>query len=218
MPTYKTVEEPGFAAVSFEGASDVLHEASIALRVSGFSVDAIGHNSILLRDVREASAEELGEIAAEFNLRPLGAYGKKTFMTRELVVAEKPLLLPLIAGKWYFSESNRDSYPFVRVHSVRLEKTGNNGATDQVVKLDMYSTNQEMPQTFELSSSDVALMQLRAATEDDFVNMDWIVPTQENLVLPVQPSHGIPDPNLDPSIMQPAETLQPNPIKDQHWQ
>jgi len=217
MPTYNTVEERGFAAISLEGSSEVLEDASIALRLAGFQVDSIGRNSILLKDVREGMVDDLETVAQEFNLKPIGAYGKKTFIDRQLVKATKPLLLPLQPEKWYFSEVNKESYPFVRIRDVRIEKTGQNGDADQIIRLDMYSASHEMPQSYELSAKDVAQMQLREATEDDFINMDMIVPSREDMVLPVQPSHGIPDPNLDPSINQPVETLQPNPMRMQHW-
>lgn len=215
---YKTVEERGFAAVSLEGSAGVLQDASIALRVAGFLVEAIGKNSILLRDVRESAVRDLEQIAEEFKLKPIAAYGQKNFITRNPIQASKPLLLPLEAGKWYFSESNRQLFPFVRIRDVRLEKTGQNGDSDQIIKLDMYGADHAMPKCMELTAKDVAKLQLRAATEEDFVLVDMITPSSENMVLPVQPYHGIPDPNLDPAIMQPVETLQPNPMKTRHWQ
>jgi hypothetical protein len=215
---YTTKEERGFAAVSLEGASDVLRDAATALRVAGFQVEAIGKNTILLRDVRESAVSELEGVTKEFKLRPLAAYGRKTFVTREKVAVQKPLVLALEPGKWYFSEANKHSFPFVRVRDVRLEKTGNNGDSDQIFKLELYSPDHAMPRPMELCAKDVVAMELRAATEDDFIQSDMITPAAEDLVMVVQPSHGVPDPNLDPAVMQPVETLQPFPMKNQHWQ
>ena len=214
---YTTKEERGFAAISLEGASAVLQDAATALRVAGFHVEAIGKNTILLRDVREAAVGDLEEVANEFKLRPIAAYGKKTFVTRQRIEANKPLVLALEPGKWYFSEANKDSFPFVRIRDVRLEKTGNNGDSDQIFKLELYGVDHTMPRPAELSSRDVAKMELRAATEDDFAKLDMITPAAQDMVHVVQPSHGIPDPNLDPAVMQPVETLQPFPMKNQHW-
>ena len=70
---YTTKEERGFAAISLEGASAVLQDAATALRVAGFHVEAIGKNTILLRDVREAAVGDLEEVANEFKLRPIAA-------------------------------------------------------------------------------------------------------------------------------------------------
>ncbi len=214
---YTTNEERGFAAVSLEGSAGVLQEAAVALRVAGFQVEAISGHTILLRDVREAAVDDLEDVAKEFNLKPLAAYGKKTFVTRTKVEASKPLVLPLQPGKWYFSEANKASFPFVLIRDVRLEKTGQNGDSDQIVKLEMYSADHAMPRPAELVAQDVAKMELRAATEADFALADMITPAAEDLVLPVQPSHGIPNPNLDPDTMRPVETLQTNPMKSQHW-
>ncbi len=215
---YTTVEERGFAAISLEGSAGVLQEASVALRVAGFQVESIGKNSILLRDVRESAVDALEQVAEEFKLKPMAAYGQKNFITRIPVQASKPLLLPLVPGKWYFSEAGNTVFPFVRIRDVRLEKTGQNGDSDQIIKLDMHSADHAMPKAMELTAKDCAKLQLRAATEDDFSRADMITPSAEDMVLPVQTYHGIPDPNLDPAIMQPVETLQPNPMKTQHWQ
>jgi hypothetical protein len=205
---YITKQIPGFAAVSLEGPSANLQDAQASLKLAGLTVDTVGQNSILLRDVRESSMENVGSIAQAHALRVVGAYGKKMFIHREKAQTRKAFKLSLEEGKWYFAENLEETYPFIVVRDVHIEKTGNNGDEDQVLDLEFYSPDHAMPVRQTVTSREAAQYGLRPATEEDFEKVDMILPVSElsTLQLPNSDSHGIPD-----DTVQVDETPNPTP-------
>jgi len=205
---YVTKQTPGYAAVSLEGPRDSLQEAQASLKLAGLTVDTVGRNSILLRDVREASMGNVSTIAEAHGMQVVGAYGKKMFVQREQLVSRKAFRLSLEPDKWYFAENLEETYPFIVVRDVRIEKTGNNGDEDQVLELEFYGPDHAMPIHQLVTSREAAQYGMRPATEDDFEKMDMIVPVSElsTLQLPGSDSHGIPD-----DIIQVDETPNPSP-------
>jgi len=190
---YITKEVPGFAAVSVEGPTNQLQDAQASFKIAGLTVDTVGQNSILLRDVHEASLENVQSIAASHNMRVVGTFGPKTFIHREQVKQRKAFKLNLQPNKWYFAEQLEDTYPFIVVRDVRIERTGNNGDEDQLLDLELYGPEHTLPIQQTVTSREAAQYGLRPATEEDFESADMIVPVSELSILQIpHPSHGIP--------------------------
>ncbi len=218
MPTTYTVkEEPGFDAVSLEGPSDTLAEAQATLQVVGFKVETVGRNSILLRSVRDGQLDNLRVVLDQYGLRVAATGARKTFVRRERVKIRKAFKLNLRAGRWYFAENIEESFPFILIRDVRIEKTGSNGDEDQVLDLEFYGPNHVMPIAHTVSSREAAKYGMRPATEEDFEQADMITPSAVDLVLPVQPGHGIPNSHSLPVDAPPIHT-QPSSIEMQHRQ
>jgi hypothetical protein len=191
MYTTKTV--PGFAAVSLEGPSANLQEAQASLKVAGLTVEAVGQNSILLRDVREASMENVQTIADAHEMRVVGTFGPKDFVLREQLKQRKAFKLSIEPNKWYFADNLESTHPFVVVRDVRIERTGNNGNEDQLLDIEFYGPDHSMPVQQTVTSREAAEYGLRPATEEDFEDADMVLPVSEFSVLQIpQPSHGIP--------------------------
>lgn len=188
-----TKEEPGFSAISVEGPSDRLPELYAALQTAGFDVDpAVGSNSILLLDVRAKDVEVLQTVSAEFGANVSKAYGQKTFLKREAAPVRKAFQLNLDAGNWYVAENLNDTFPFVLVREVNIERVGNNGDTSQMLTLEFHHPDKSMPIVEKVDSRTAANYALRLATEEDFYKADMIVPVEVNPVDIQPPSHGIP--------------------------
>lgn len=207
---YITKQVPGFAAVSLEGPSTNLRDAQASLKLAGLTVESVGQNSILLRDVHESALENVKSIAEAHEMRVAGTFGSKTFVQREQVRRKKAFKLNLESGKWYFAENLEETYPFVVVRDIRIEKTGGNGDEDQLLDVEFYGPDHSMPVRQTVSSREAAQYGLRPATEDDFEKADMIVPVTEESTLQLvsSPSHGI------PSEIAPVDEM-PKPVPSQ---
>jgi len=192
--TYTTNQVPGYAAVALEGPTSSLRDAQASLKLAGLSVESVGRNSILLRDVLAAALPNVELVAETYGMRVVGLYGSKTFVHRKHIPQRKAFKLNLTANKWYFAENIEETFPFVVVRDVKLEKTGDSeGDTDQILDLEFYGPNHAMPIKQTVSSREAAQYGLRPATEDDFENADMIVPVSEFSTMQLStPSHGIP--------------------------
>jgi len=214
--TQQQQEIPGYDAISLEGPSDTLQEAQGTLQVAGFLVEAVGKNSILLRHVPQTQLRNLAVVLDKYGLRVANASGDMRFVKPEKKRVRKAFKLNLRAGRWYFADNIEESFPFVLVRDVSIEKTGNNGDEDQVLDLEFYGPNHVMPIRQTVSSREAAKYGLRPATEEDFEQVDMITPTTEELVLPVQPGgHGIPDAHGLP-VETPPVHVQPSSMEMMH--
>lgn len=194
MTMYETKQIQGWAAVTLEGPTKNLQDAQASLKVVGLTVDSVGNNSILLRDVRDDSLANIEAVAQAHGMRVVAKIGSKTFLERRQLQHRKAFKLNLEQDKWYFAENIEDTFPFVVVRDIRIEKTGNNGDTDQLLELEFYGPNHAMPIKQTVSSREAAEYGMRPATEDDFENVDMIVPVSQlsTMQLPNSENHGIP--------------------------
>lgn len=195
MSNYTTREIPGYGAVALEGPTNVLQEAQASLRIAGLQIGAIGTNSIVLQDVRESELPNVEVIADSYGMEITALVGPCMFVERQVKEVRKAFRLSLETDRWYVAENLEDTFPFVLVRKIQIEKTSSNGDEDQVIELDFYGPQNQLPVTQTVSSREAARYGLRPATEEDFENADMIVPVSElsRTRTPYeQGGHGIP--------------------------
>jgi len=195
MSNHTTREIPGYGAVALEGPANVLQEAQASLRIAGLQIEAMGANSIVLRDVRESEIENVEVIAESYGMAVTAKVGPCKFVQREVKEVRKAFKLSLETDRWYVAENLEDTFPFVLVRDIRIEKTGSNGDEDQVIEMDFYGPQHQLPVTQTVSSREAASYGLRPAADEDFEAADMIVPVSElsRTRTPYeQGGHGIP--------------------------
>jgi hypothetical protein len=156
----------------------------------------MGSNSIVLRDVRESEIQNIEVIADSYGMQITSKVGPCKFIEREVPEVRKAFKLSVEPDRWYVAENLEDTFPFVLVRDVRIERerTGSNDE-DQVIEMDFYGPQHQLPVTQTVSSREAAKYGLRPATDEDFEYADMIIPVSElsRTRTPYeQGGHGIP--------------------------
>lgn len=179
MTDFITHNVAGYGAVALEGPAESLQEAQASLRIAGLQIDSMGPHSIVLRDVREYELPNIDAIAESYGMHVTSMIGPCVFVEREKLEVRKAFKLSLEPDRWYVAENLEETFPFVLVRDVQIEKTGNNGDEDQLIEFDFYGPQHTLPVRQTVSSRDAASYGLRPATDEDFEAADMIVPVSE---------------------------------------
>jgi hypothetical protein len=179
MTNHTTNKVPGYTAVAIEGPASALQEAQASLRIAGLQIEAISSNSIVLRDVRESELSNIEVIAASYGMKVTSLVGPCQFIERVVKETRKAFKLAVEPDRWYVAENLEETFPFVLVRDVRIEKTGDNGDADQLIDVEFYGPNHALPVKQTVSSREAASYGLRPALDEDFEQADMIVPVSE---------------------------------------
>ena len=175
---WETSYEEGYAVVVLSGATEDVKQALSVLQALKLRAEPSAGNGVLVHDVRESHYSQMEEVVAGNNLEVTGMYGKRRFLTRKRKEIHKAMRLSLQPNTWYFAEELEDNFPLVLVREVRLEKTGDSGDDEQFIELELYSPDEALPKKLVAASDEVMHFGLRPATEEDFENLDMILPSK----------------------------------------